>query len=103
MNICHLKKNQVTRLNTYGTIDAIWTDKQIEEAKNIKFVTFASPSAVRAWKNNCGTDFVAITIGPTSAKAANSAGFKKVLAPENSKGLEAWADLIIQTVNAPLQ
>ena len=89
----------MTRLNTYATIDASWTTEQTEEAKKIKFVTFASPSAVRAWAKNCGTDYVAITIGPTSAKAAETIGFKRILAPENSKGLEAWADLIIQTVN----
>ena len=37
-----------------------------------------------------------MVIGPTSAKAAKSSGFEKIRAPQGSKGLEAWAELVKQ-------
>ena len=61
-------------------------------------VTFASPSAVRIWAEKVGTDFIAVVIGPSSAKAAISQNFKLILSPEGSKGIRAWAEKIIQTV-----
>lgn len=67
------------------------------DAKDCEIVTFASPSAVRTWSSRCGNSFVAVTIGPTSAKAASS--FKQVISPNGSKGIEAWAELIIKVVN----
>lgn len=88
---------EVTRLNTYETVEAEWSPKNLEDAKDVELVAFASPSAVRTWKARCGTNYVAVTIGPTSAKAA--IGFKEVVSPEESKGLEAWADLIIKTID----
>jgi uroporphyrinogen-III synthase len=40
-----------------------------------------------------------VVIGPTSAKAAKSAGYKSIFIPENgSKGIEAWANLILEVV-----
>ena len=87
----------VTRLNTYETIEATWNAEMLADAKDCEIVTFASPSAVKTWASRCGYSFLAVTIGPTSAKAAT--GFKQVVSPTDSKGLEAWADLIIQTVD----
>jgi len=58
-------------------------------------VTLASPSAVKIWAEQVGNNQVAVTIGPTSEKAARSAGFSKVFSPpEGSKGIETWAKLI---------
>ena len=48
------------------------------------------------WADRVGTDGVAVVIGPTSAKAAKSSGFEKIRAPQGSKGLEAWAELVKQ-------
>ena len=60
-------------------------------------VTFASPSAVKIWADKVGTDFIAVVIGPSSAKAAINLDFRKTVSPEGSKGIGAWADVIIQT------
>jgi uroporphyrinogen-III synthase len=88
---------KVTRLNTYETISAKWNDDALEKAKMVDIVTFASPSTVRSWSEKVGTDFCAITIGPTSARAAEKANFTQVVSPNGSKGLEAWAKLILST------
>jgi uroporphyrinogen-III synthase len=84
----------VTRLNTYSTVASSWTEVQLAAAKSVDIVTFASPSAVKTWAERVGTNFIAVVIGPTSARAAEKLGFVKVLCPEGSKGVEAWADLI---------
>ena len=88
----------VTRLNTYETVEAIWSNDNIMEARECDIVTFASPSAVRTWASRCGDRFVAVAIGPTSAKAASALSFKKVMCPEGSKGVDAWAKLVIEAV-----
>lgn len=91
---------QVTRLNSYKTGPAIWTPAQLESAKSCDIVTFASPSAVRTWAERVGTNTVAVVIGPTSQKAAASAGFTRIYSPdEGSKGLEPWAALIEKVAN----
>lgn len=85
----------VTRLNSYKTGPAIWSSSQLDLAKSCDIVTFASPSAVRTWAERVGTGTVAVVIGPTSQKAAASAGFTRIHSPEEgSKGLEPWAALI---------
>jgi uroporphyrinogen-III synthase len=85
---------KVTRLNTYTTIPAVWSEEQLLQARAIDIVTFASPSAVRTWSEKVGTDFTAVVIGPTSAKEAVKQGFKWVVSPEGSKGIGAWAEKI---------
>ena len=90
----------VTRLNTYETVEALWSDQEILEAKQCDIVAFASPSAVRTWAGRCGENFVAVTIGPTSAKAAAALNFKKVISPVGSKGVDAWAKLVIDAVES---
>ena len=82
---------QVKRLNTYSTVPAKWTTQQLEAAKQVDIVTFASPSAVRTWAERAGTDYAVVAIGPGCAKAAESAGFRDVSCPAGSKGVEAWA------------
>jgi uroporphyrinogen-III synthase len=86
---------KVKRLNTYQTIDAEFDLSKTEAAKTMDIITFASPSAVRVWAKYVGTEFTAVTIGPTSHNAAIKAGFKNVISPEaGSKGIEAWAETI---------
>jgi len=87
----------VTRLNTYTTIPAPWSKHQLETARQADIVTFASPSTIKVWADRVGTDTTAVVIGPTSAKAAEKAGFTDIRAPQGSKGLDAWADLIKST------
>lgn len=85
---------KVTRLNTYTTVPAVWSEEQLLRARTIDIVTFASPSAVRIWSEKVGTDFTAVVIGPTSAKEAMKQGFRGVISPEGSKGIGAWAEKI---------
>ena len=84
----------VTRLNTYCTVPAEWNDEQLNSAKNVDIVTFASPSAVKIWNEKVGNKFIAVTIGPTSHNAAEKLGFTSVFSPDGSKGVDAWANLI---------
>jgi uroporphyrinogen-III synthase len=85
----------VTRINTYTTAPTVWTQEAIDLARTIDIVTFASPSAVHNWVQQVGNDAIAVVIGPTSAEAARTAGFKSVHAPSvGSKGLAPWAELI---------
>ncbi len=58
-------------------------------------MTLASPSAVKIWAERVGNHQIAVTIGPTSEKAAKAVGFSRVFSPEEgSKGIEVWAELI---------
>lgn len=86
----------VTRLNTYCTVPAEWTEDQLDSAKSVDIVTFASPSAVKIWHEKVGNKFIAVTIGPTSHNAAVKLGFKSVFSPDGSKGVDAWAKLIVE-------
>lgn len=92
--------NKVKRLNTYTTVPASWSNEQLDEAKSVDIVTFASPSAVKTWSERAGTSSVAVVIGPTSQRAAEKAGFTKIFVPSGgSKGLEPWAQLIRDVAN----
>lgn len=86
----------VTKLDTYETVPAEWSAAQLAEAKAADVVTFASPSTVKVWAERVGTSTKAVVIGPTSAKACRSAGWKEedISSPEGSKGIEAWAALV---------
>ena len=88
----------MTRLNTYTTVPAIWTKEQELQARSVDIVTFASPSTVKSWSEKVGTDYTAVAIGPTSHSAAVNSGFNKVLSPNGSKGVEAWADEVNKAV-----
>lgn len=88
----------VTRLDTYTTQPSVWSNEELDSAKTVDVVAFASPSAVRTWAERVGTDFAAVAIGPTSARTAEKMSFKHVISPRGSTGLKAWADLIRATV-----
>ena len=85
----------MTRINSYTTAPTTWSAERVALAKTMNVVTFASPSAVKNWAANVGTEAAAVTIGPTTAQAARSEGFKLVYSPpQGSKGVEIWAVLI---------
>ena len=48
----------VTRLDTYDTVTAEWTDHERQEGSNVDIVCFGSPSAVQGWlaNTNVNTD-----------------------------------------------
>lgn len=89
---------KVTRLNTYETIPSIWTEEELILAKSIDIVTFASPSAIKIWTERCGNHAIACVIGPTSLQAAKKLGYEKVFSPKESKGIEAWSQVIKETI-----
>ena len=75
----------VTRLDTYdtATIDVETIDAlAVEEALQADVVTFASPSAVRAWidvtQKKCHFNQAVACIGSTTAKKARQLGFTNV-------------------------
>jgi uroporphyrinogen-III synthase len=89
-------------VNTYTTVPTVWTQEDIDLARTIDIVTFASPSAVQNWAKHVGNDAIAVTIGQTSAAAARAAGFQRVHAPSaGSKGLAPWAALIREISTQP--
>jgi len=92
---------KVTRLNTYDTVTASWTEEQKELAKRVKVVCFASPSSIKGWlKNTDGNkDVVAACIGETSATACRGHSWLEgqIYYPE-SPGIEGWVDSIQKAV-----
>ncbi|GKY95454.1 hypothetical protein MPSEU_000507000 [Mayamaea pseudoterrestris] len=96
MNGLTARNMQVTRLNTYDTIQAKWTDSQQELASKCQIACFASPSAVKGWlANTQGNDAckrpLAACIGETSAKACREQGWSdaEIFYPD-APGMEAW-------------
>jgi len=85
----------VTRLNTYTTEPATWTETNFEAANAACVVTFASPSAVKVWAERMGTETPVACIGETSAAASKRAGFGDVEWPE-SPGMEGWVAAILK-------
>jgi uroporphyrinogen-III synthase len=91
----------VTRLNTYDTVTAEWTDDLRETASQCRVATFASPSSVKGWLHNSiqKTNVIAACIGETSAKACRELGWSedKIFYPDKP-GIESWVDAIDQAV-----
>lgn len=87
----------VTRLNTYDTVTATWTEEQREQAKRVNIVCFASPSSIKGWllNTNNNKDVVAACIGETSATACRGHSWveSQIYFPE-SPGIEGWIDAI---------
>lgn len=96
------KRFVVTRLNTYDTMTAVWTDEQKELASHVTVVCFGSPSAVEAWllNSNNNRNVLAACIGETSAAACREFQFpeENIFFPEKP-GIPGWA----QAVNDALQ
>lgn len=93
--LLHARGFEVTRLDTYTTATAPWTDAQRKVSDNVQIVTFASPTTVRGWAANASPrrDFPAACIGETSANAARKAGFEHVFFPQ-SPGIKGWVSAI---------
>ena len=91
------------RINTYTTAAAAWTAADLARARDARFVTFGSPSAVRVWTERVGTAAAAVCVGETTAAMARDCGFGRVLAPSRPLGdratmLEAWAACCAEAV-----
>ena len=86
---------QTTRVNSYTTIPAVWTDEQLSAAQTVDLVALASPSAAKVWCQYVGSKVPAVVIGPTTAAAAKALGLE-VHCPQGSHGLRPWADLVME-------
>jgi uroporphyrinogen-III synthase len=91
----------VTRLNTYDTVTAEWTDELRDAASRCQVATFASPSSVKGWLHNSiqKTNVIAACIGETSAKACRELGWSedKIFYPDKP-GIDSWVEAIDQAV-----
>jgi uroporphyrinogen-III synthase len=91
----------VTRLNTYDTVTATWTDTQRDAAQTVQVACFASPSSVKGWLHNTNnnTRVIAACIGITSATACKELGWDDhaIFYPEEP-GMEGWVETIKQAM-----
>lgn len=92
---------KVTRLNTYDTVTASWTESQKNLAKRVKVVCFASPSSIKGWllNTNDNKDVIAACIGETSATAcrAHSWNEEQIYFAEKP-GIDGWVNAIQNAV-----
>mmetsp|Transcript_11037 Transcript_11037/g.22005 ORF Transcript_11037/g.22005 Transcript_11037/m.22005 type:complete len:292 (-) Transcript_11037:36-911(-) len=91
---------RVTRLNTYDTVPAVWTEAEKSLSSFIQIATFASPSAVQGWLNEAGSlPPLAACIGETSARACmNYMDSEQIFYPEKP-GLPGWIDATMQAID----
>jgi len=96
----------VTRLNTYDTRPAEWTEDQINLARQCTIACFGSPSAVNGWTKNIdciegmqGSRIPAACIGETSADQCRQMKWdeSKIFYPEKP-GLDGWADAVVHAL-----
>lgn len=104
-----------TRLNTYDTVGATFSEQQLSTMDQIEIACFGSPSAVEAWlknvdvkggweslddeeKKTLGPDgngnVIAACIGTTSARACLESGrwhANDIYYPKENPGVESWA------------
>lgn len=94
---------EVTRLNTYDTETATWTNEQRETAKNVRVACFGSPSAVQGWllNTNDNKDVLAACIGETSAKACREHEWPEegIFYPEKP-GILGWANSVKEALES---
>lgn len=87
----------VTRLNTYDTVTAIWNDKQKDTSKRVHVACFGSPSSVDGWLLNTDNSkkVLAACIGETSAKACRKHKWpeEKIFYPEKP-GIVGWSKAV---------
>jgi uroporphyrinogen-III synthase len=88
---------EVTRLNTYDTVTANWSEDKKKASDEVKIACFASPSSVKGWLQNTNEnkDVIAACIGETSATACRNHGWdeSKIFFPENP-GIDGWVQAI---------
>ncbi|KAL9190780.1 hypothetical protein ACHAXT_000486 [Thalassiosira profunda] len=93
----------VTRLNTYDTVPASWSDEQISLAQSATIACFASPSAVKAWLKNTAElqtpRALACCIGETSASACRENQWEEsnIFYPEKP-GVDGWANAVAEAL-----
>ena len=97
----------VTRLDTYDTVTAVWSDNERSMAHQARIACFASPSAVKGWIQNYSKDdndgissnaarqVLAACIGETSAEACRNQGWleENIFYPDKP-GIEGWIEAI---------
>lgn len=88
---------EVTRLNTYDTVTANWSESQKKSSQEVKVVCFASPSSIKGWLENTNDNkaVIAACIGETSATACRKHGWEesKIFYPEKP-GIDGWVQSI---------
>ncbi|KAK9855768.1 hypothetical protein WJX84_006925 [Apatococcus fuscideae] len=78
-------KCKMIRTYTTKTVEEL-TQQQLDAAASARVVTFASPSAIKAWVKHCGGlthQKPVACIGKTTADAAKALGLQKVYWPDN--------------------
>ena len=93
----------VTRLDTYDTVTANWSDDERALAPQIKIACFASPSAVAGWLQNSSDNrrALAACIGETSAQACREMGWaEEAIFYPNKPGLEGWVQAVSEAVKS---
>eukprot|EP00271_Cylindrocystis_brebissonii_P018616 TRINITY_DN5371_c0_g1_i1.p1 TRINITY_DN5371_c0_g1~~TRINITY_DN5371_c0_g1_i1.p1 ORF type:complete len:366 (-),score=62.04 TRINITY_DN5371_c0_g1_i1:296-1393(-) len=95
----------VTRLNTYSTVTVGGLDRDISRAAAAApVVTFASPTAVKAWMElvvaplNPAWSGAAACIGATSAEAARRAGLRGRILHPQEPGIDGWVESILEAL-----
>lgn len=103
MHSCKSRGFKVTRLNTYDTRPAASVDPvALEAAKKADVITFASPSAIKAWMKIAGHQPASMNvacIGETSATAAKKLGMERIFYSDKP-GLETFVDSIVEALEA---
>ncbi|KAL3939875.1 MAG: hypothetical protein SGBAC_005479 [Bacillariaceae sp.] len=88
---------EVTRLNTYDTVTAKWSEEQKVASEEVQIACFASPSSIKGWLQNTNEnkDVIAACIGETSASACRSHGWdeSKIFCPKKP-GIDGWVQAI---------
>ena len=84
----------VTRLNTYDTVTATWSEDEQAMAATTQIVCFGSPSSVEGWLVNSqqNRNVLAACIGETSAEACRQNSFSEdqIFCPDKP-GISGWA------------
>jgi uroporphyrinogen-III synthase len=93
----------VTRLDTYDTVTAQWSDAQKEDAAHVQVACFASPSAVKGWLKNSSQNrqVLAACIGEASAQACreNEWPESQIFYPDKP-GVAGWADAVADALES---
>jgi uroporphyrinogen-III synthase len=93
----------VTRLNTYDTITATWSEEEQAMASTTQIACFGSPSAVEAWLQNTNNNknVLAACIGETSADACRKLDFSEehIFYPEKP-GVPGWASAVMEAMES---
>ncbi|KAK9867064.1 hypothetical protein WJX84_009554 [Apatococcus fuscideae] len=90
---------KMIRTYTTKTVERL-TSEQQEAASSAQVVTFASPSAIKAWVSHCGgldSQKPVACIGKTTGNAAKKLGLLHVFHPDNP-GISGFVDAIMEAL-----